>query len=116
MHDFHTGLARGVEQSPVDLDHRCGSGKVEPGEIVPTVPNPVLAMTPGRVSKMLVNVERRKGFAGRVPLEVKGLPHGARVLNIGLNGILVTERDTSREIVIYAEPWVRPTEHPIALL
>jgi len=36
------------------------------------------------------------------------LAAGVRVLNIGLNGILITERDTSREIVIYAEPWVQP--------
>jgi hypothetical protein len=47
---------------------------------------------------------------------VRGLPHGVRVLNIGLNGILLTERDTSREVVIYAEPWVKPMEHPFVVL
>ena len=55
---------------------------------------------------MTVKIERRNGFKGRVPLDVKGLPHGVRVLDIGLNGILITERDTEREVVIYAEPWV----------
>ena len=55
-------------------------------------------------------------FAGRVPVEVRGLPHGVRVLNIGLNGILVTERETSREVVLYAEPWVKPMERPIVVL
>ena len=44
------------------------------------------------------------------------MPHGVRVLNVGLNGILVTERDTSREVTLYCEPWVRPTDHPIVVL
>jgi hypothetical protein len=51
-----------------------------------------------------------------VPVEVRGLPHGVRVLHVGLNGILITERETSREVVLYAEPWVKPMEHPIAVL
>ncbi len=47
---------------------------------------------------------------------MRGLPHGVRVLNIGLNGILITERETSREVVLYAEPWVKPMERPIVVL
>ena len=65
---------------------------------------------------MLVRVERRNGFKGRVPLDVLGLPHGVRVLNVGLNGILITERETSREVVLYAEPWVKPMERPLVVL
>jgi hypothetical protein len=63
-----------------------------------------------------VKVERRNGFKGRVPLEVRGLPHGVRVLDVGLNGILITEHDTSRTIAIYCEPWVQPIEHPLVVL
>jgi hypothetical protein len=37
-------------------------------------------------------------------------------MNIGLNGILVTERDTSREVVLYAEPWVKPMTRPLVVL
>ena len=65
---------------------------------------------------MTVKVERRNGFAGRIPLEVRGLPHGVRVLDVGLNGILITEKETTRTFVIYAEPWVEPTEHPFVVL
>ena len=65
---------------------------------------------------MQVKVERRDGFAGRIPVEVRGLPYGVRVLDIGLNGILITEKETTRTIVIYAEPWVEPTEHPFVVL
>jgi hypothetical protein len=63
-----------------------------------------------------VNIERRKGFTGRVPVEVRGLPHGVKVLDIGLNGILITERETRRTMVLYAEPWVEPTQHPFVVL
>jgi hypothetical protein len=49
-------------------------------------------------------IERRNGFQGRVPIDVRGLPHGVRVLDIGLNGILITDTQTVRTMVIYAEP------------
>ncbi len=47
---------------------------------------------------------------------MRGLPHGVRVLDIGLNGILVTEKETTRTIGLYAEPWVEPTEHPFVVV
>lgn len=75
-----------------------------------------LTIRPGEETRFVVDIERLGGFQGRVPLDVRGLPHGVRVLNVGLNGILITERETSREIVLYAEPWVRPMEHPIVVL
>ena len=65
---------------------------------------------------MTAAIERRNRFAGRVPLDVKGLPHGVRVLDIGLNGILITEKESNRTFVIYAEPWVEPMEHPFVVL
>jgi hypothetical protein len=64
---------------------------VEPGDIITTTNVQEVSIKPGQETKLLVTVERRNGFAGRIPLEVRGLPHGVRVLNIGLNGILVTE-------------------------
>jgi hypothetical protein len=63
-----------------------------------------------------VDIRRQGSFAGRVPIEVKGLPHGVRVLNVGLNGILITERETSREVVLYAEPWVKPMERALVVV
>jgi hypothetical protein len=63
-----------------------------------------------------VKVERRNEFKGRVPVDVRGLPHGVRVLDIGLNGILITERESQREVVIYAEPWAQVQEHPFVVL
>jgi WD40 repeat protein len=88
----------------------------DPGDIVTTTRQSEVVIRPGEETRLVVDIQRRNGFVGRVPVEVRGLPHGVRVLNIGLNGILITERDTSREIVIYAEPWVKPMEHPIVVL
>ncbi len=89
---------------------------VAAGDIVTTVREQTITIQPGSETKFMVDIARQGKFAGRVPVEVKGLPHGVRVLNIGLNGILITERDTSREVVLYAEPWVKPLEHPIVVL
>jgi WD40 repeat protein len=89
---------------------------IEPGDIVTTVEQPEVTVKPGGEVRVRVMVERRNGFTGRIPLEVRGLPHGVRVLDIGLNGILITEKETTRTFVIYAEPWVEPTSHPFVVL
>jgi hypothetical protein len=47
-----------------------------------------------------------------VPIDVRNLPFGVRVLNIGLNGVLVTEQQRQRTIVLYAEPWVEAAQRP----
>lgn len=93
-----------------------GVPKVVPiGDIVTTTRETALTLKPGQETKFVVDIARQGKFAGRVPVEVRGLPHGVRVLNIGLNGILVTERETSREVVLYAEPWVQPMDRPIVV-
>jgi hypothetical protein len=89
---------------------------IEPGDIVTTTVESEVTIKPGQQTKLTVRVERRNGFSGRVPVDVKGLPHGVRVLDIGLNGILITERETTRTIVLYAEPWVQTTNQPFVVL
>jgi hypothetical protein len=88
----------------------------DPGDLVTTTQESEVTLKPGGQVRMTATIERRNGFAGRVPLEVRGLPHGVRVLDIGLNGILITEKETSRTFVIYAEPWVAPMTHPFVVL
>ena len=75
-----------------------------------------MTVRPGGETRLTVTVQRASGFTGRIPLDVRGLPHGVRVLDIGLNGILITEKETERTIVIYAEPWVEPAAHPLVVL
>ena len=89
---------------------------VVPGDLVTATAVGEVTIRPGGEARMTVKIERRNGFKGRVPVEVRGLPHGVRVLDIGLNGILITERDSEREVAIYAEPWVKPMDHPFVVL
>jgi hypothetical protein len=56
----------------------------------------------------MITVERN-GFEGRVELNVNNLPHGIIVDNIGLNGVLVREKETTRQIYLTAAPWVPET-------
>jgi hypothetical protein len=88
----------------------------EPGDIMTTTELPEVTVRPGQQVTVTAHVERRNGFTGRIPLDVRGLPRGVRVLDVGLNGILVTERETTRTFVIYCEPWVQAQEHPFVVL
>jgi hypothetical protein len=89
---------------------------VDPGDIVTATEQAEVVIKPGGQARLTVKIERRGDFKGRVPIDVRGLPHGVHVLDIGLNGILITEKETSRTIVLYAEPWVEPAAHPFVVL
>jgi hypothetical protein len=88
---------------------------VDPGAIVTSTQQSAVTLRPGGQATIMATIERRQGFKGRVPLDVTGLPHGVRVLDVGLNGILITEAETRRTFVLYAEPWVKPQDHPIVI-
>jgi WD40 repeat protein len=87
----------------------------DPGDIVTTTEQAEVTVAPGGDVRVTAKVQRRNGFAGRIPVEVQGLPHGVRVLDVGLNGILITEKETTRTFVIHAEPWVEPMTHPFVV-
>ena len=72
-----------------------------------------VVLQPGGTVEVVAQVERRNGFKGRVPIEVLNLPYGVQVRDVGLNGVLVTEQQTSRRFVITAEPWVKPQSRPL---
>jgi hypothetical protein len=106
-----------IEGKKVIREAPVGSPKVnDSGDIVTTINTDSLSIAPGRETRFIVRIERRNGFAGRVPLDVRGLPHGVTVQNIGLNGIMITEKETRREIVLRAEPWVERMERPIVVI
>jgi WD40 repeat protein len=67
-----------------------------------------VAIRPGQHVTMTLAVARSPAFQGRVPIDVKNLPQGVRVMNIGLNGVLITEVQTERTVTLIAEPWARP--------
>jgi len=67
---------------------------------------------PGQRVAMTLGVQRAPAFSGRVPIEVKNLPQGVKVQDIGLNGVLVTEKQVERSVFLLAEPWVQPMVRP----
>ncbi|MEW4569756.1 c-type cytochrome domain-containing protein [Tautonia sp. JC769] len=71
-----------------------------------------VVLRPGEHAELTFRVDRSAAFSGRVPIDVRNLPHGVRVLDVGLNGVLITESQAERTVVLYAEPWVAPTERP----
>lgn len=102
-----------------EVTRRVTGGKpniVDPGDIVTTTSTSEVRLVAGGEARLTVTIQRRNGFKGRVPLEVRGLPHGVKVKDIGLNGILINENETTRTFVLYAAPWVPPQDQPIVVL
>jgi hypothetical protein len=72
-----------------------------------------LGIQPGKSVTVTLHVQRQNGFTGRVPCSVANLPPGVRVVNVGLNGVLVTESQSSRTFTLRAEDWAKPITQPI---
>jgi hypothetical protein len=98
---------------------------MDPLDVVALAPRPDLVVTttaervelaPGRDVTLTVKVERHNGFTGRVPIAVMNLPHGVRVDDIGLNGVMITEEETSRTVHLVAESWVPPQSQPMVIV
>jgi hypothetical protein len=80
--------------------------------VVTTEPRQI-SIEPGKEATVTLHVERHNGFKGRVPCSVENLPPGVRVVNVGLNGVLVTEAQSSRTFTLRAEDWAPPIKQPI---
>lgn len=97
----------------------------DPLPVVALAPAPDLVVTTdldsvqlaaGGTTHLTVSVDRRNGFTGRVPIAVMNMPHGVRVDDVGLNGVMITEQETSRTIRLVAEPWVRAITQPLIVV
>jgi WD40 repeat protein len=71
-----------------------------------------VVLRPGEETEVEAIIDRGGKFGGRIPIDVRNLPFGVRVMNIGLNGVLVTEQESARTFVLYCEPWVKPQTRP----
>ncbi len=85
-------------------------------DLVVTTDAAQITLTPGQAVTLTVKVERHNGFTGRVPISVMNLPHGVRVDDVGLNGVMITEQETSRIVHIVAEPWVQSQTQPLLIV
>ena len=120
-----------VDPTPFQIVGRANVGartlvrtanRTEPLQVASVMPAPdvILALQPrevvlepGKTAKVTLRVSRENGFAGRVPCFVRNLPPGVRVVNLGLNGVLVPEGQTSQTFTLKAEDWARSLEQPI---
>ena len=70
--------------------------RLEPAEIT---------IAPGQSVPATLKIERHD-FDNRVNFSVENLPHGVIVDNIGLNGVLIRENETERQVFLTARSWV----------
>ncbi|HWB12257.1 MAG TPA: c-type cytochrome domain-containing protein [Pirellulales bacterium] len=74
--------------------------RLEPAEVT---------VAPGTTITATLKVERN-GFNDRVQFDVDNLPHGVIVDNIGLNGVLIPEGQSERQIFLTCARWVPDTD------
>jgi hypothetical protein len=84
-----------------------------PPDVVVTTDSSDVSLEPGKEITVTLHVERHNNFKGRVPCSIENLPPGVRVVNVGLNGVLVTEAQSSRTFTLRAEDWAQPVKQPI---
>ena len=93
-------------------------------KLIALMPRPDITMTaetkevvlePGGTATVEVSIQRHNDFGGRVPVEVRNLPPGVLVSDVGLNGVLINENETRRTFKIQALPNAEPITQPIVL-
>lgn len=91
-------------------------------KLISLMPKPDVMMTaetkevevePGKTAEISVSIQRQNGFGGRVPVAVMNLPPRVKLVDIGLNGVLINETETHRSFTIEALPNAPPIEQLI---
>ena len=101
-----------VRVADQDMPLRVASVMPPPDLVVSAEPKEI-TLEPGKTVTVTLHVERKNGFQGRVPSNVRNLPPGVEVDNVGLNGVLVTEDQTTRTFTLRADDWAWPLDQPI---
>jgi hypothetical protein len=73
----------------------------------------VVELEAGKTAEIAVEIERQNGFGGRVPVAVMHLPPRVKLVDIGLNGVLINENENHRTFTIEALPNADPVEQLI---
>ncbi len=82
-------------------------------DVVVTAETREIVLEPGGTAEVTVAIQRQNNFGGRVPIEVRNLPPRVRVLDVGLNGVLLNETETRRSVTLEALPTAEPVEQLI---
>jgi hypothetical protein len=75
-----------------------------------------VTLEPGGRAWVSISIKRERGFKGRIPFDIRNLPHGVIVRDVGLNGVMITEDETTQRFELSAEAWTRPVEQPIVVV
>jgi hypothetical protein len=109
------------------IDGRLVAHAADPADelkLIALMPRPDIIMTsettevvlePGGTAEVAVAISRNNQYGGRVPVEVRNLPPGVRVLDVGLNGVLINEDEDRRTFTLEALPTAESIEQPIVL-
>jgi hypothetical protein len=82
-------------------------------DILMTAETREITLEPGGSAEITVSIQRQGDFRGRVPVEVRNLPPRVRVLDVGLNGVLLNEDESRRSFTIDALPNAEPVDQLI---
>ncbi|MFM8220489.1 MAG: hypothetical protein ACKOJF_16360, partial [Planctomycetaceae bacterium] len=83
-----------------------------PSEVGIKLAAETLRIAPGEQLRFTATIERRGGLQSRIPVEALNLPFGLRVLDVGLNGVLINENETSRSFEVVCDSWAEPGRWP----
>jgi hypothetical protein len=124
--DAHAKLAAAAPLQIVgaagDIRHRANPD--DPLQLIAIAPKADIEMTaetrqvvlePGSTAEVQVSIKRNNEYGGRVPVEVRNLPPGVLVTDVGLNGVLITETEDRRSFTLQALPNAEPISQTIVL-
>jgi hypothetical protein len=108
-----TGRASVGERTASQEDHLKLVALMPRPDLVMTAETKEVTLKPGSTAQISVSIVREGDFRGRVPVEVRNLPPRVRVLDVGLNGVLIGETDSRRSFTIEALPSAEPVDQLI---
>jgi hypothetical protein len=86
---------------------------VPPSDVQMTAQTRKITLSQDGKATVEVSIKRNNGFAGRIPVEVRNLPPGVEIIDVGLNGVLINETETHRSFTLQALPTAHPLQQPI---
>ncbi len=69
-----------------------------------------VALSPGNNAWVNLKIKRQAEFKGRVLFDVRNLPHGVIVKDVGLSGVMIPEDETTQRFELEVAPWVKPQQ------
>lgn len=87
-----------------------------PPELMVWTEQPNVTLAPGGTAWVAIRIKRGQEFKGRIPFDVRNLPSGVIVKDVGLSGVLITEDETTQRFELAAEPWARAQTQPVIVI